>query len=102
MSNVDLDIKIDGKIKKKITEPKLFKVIFLNDDYTPMEFVVSLLIKLFKHSEETAHAITMTIHDEGSAVVGIYSFEIAEQKSVEATALSRDNGFPLKVKIEES
>jgi ATP-dependent Clp protease adaptor protein ClpS len=102
MSNVDLDVKIDEKIKKKISEPKLFKVIFLNDDQTPMEFVVSLLVELFKHSEETAHAITMKIHEEGSGVVGIYSFEIAEQKSIEATNLSRDNGFPLRVKIEEA
>jgi ATP-dependent Clp protease adaptor protein ClpS len=101
MSNVDLDVKIDEKIKKKIKEPGLFKVIFLNDDVTPMEFVVSLLIEIFKHSEETAHAITMKIHDEGSGVVGIFSFEIAEQKSIEATNLSRDNGFPLRVKIEE-
>jgi ATP-dependent Clp protease adaptor protein ClpS len=102
MSNVDLDVKIDEKIKKKISEPKLFKVIFLNDDQTPMEFVVSLLVELFKHSEETAHTITMKIHEEGSGVVGIYSFEIAEQKSIEATNLSRDNGFPLRVKIEEA
>jgi ATP-dependent Clp protease adaptor protein ClpS len=101
MSNTELDVQIDEKIKKKIVEPKLYKVIFLNDDYTPMEFVVSLIITLFKHSEETAHSITMRIHEEGSGVVGIYSFELAEQKSLEATVLSRDNGFPLRVKIEE-
>jgi ATP-dependent Clp protease adaptor protein ClpS len=101
MSNVDLDVKINEKIKKKIKEPNLFKVIFLNDDQTPMDFVVSLLVELFKHSEETAYAITMKIHEEGSGVVGIYSYEIAEQKSIEATVLSRDNGFPLRVKVEE-
>jgi ATP-dependent Clp protease adaptor protein ClpS len=99
--SVDLDIKIDEKIKTRISEPHLYKVIFLNDDHTPMDFVVSLLIELFKHSEETAHAITMRIHEEGSGVVGTYSYEIAEQKSLEATGLSRDNGFPLRVKIEE-
>jgi ATP-dependent Clp protease adaptor protein ClpS len=102
MSNVDLDVKIDEKIKKKIKEPSLYKVIFLNDDKTPMDFVVSLIVELFKHSEETAHAITMKIHEEGSGVVGIYSFELAEQKSLEATTLSRDNGFPLRVKVEEA
>lgn len=101
MSNVDLDVKINEKIKKKVKEPNLFKVIFLNDDKTPMDFVVSLLVELFKHSEETAYAITMKIHEEGSGVVGIYSYEIAEQKSIEATVLSRDNGFPLRVKVEE-
>lgn len=101
MSNVDLDVKINEKIKKKVKEPNLFKVIFLNDDKTPMDFVVSLLVELFKHSEKTAYAITMKIHEEGSGVVGIYSYEIAEQKSIEATVLSRDNGFPLRVKVEE-
>lgn len=102
MSNVDLDVKIDEKIKKKFKEPSLYKVVFLNDDKTPMDFVVSLIVELFKHSEETAHAITMKIHEEGSGVVGVYSFELAEQKSLEATTLSRDNGFPLRVKVEEA
>jgi ATP-dependent Clp protease adaptor protein ClpS len=102
MSNVDLDVKINEKIKKKFKEPSLYKVIVLNDDKTPMEFVVSLIVELFKHSEETAHAITMKIHEEGSGVVGVYSFELAEQKSLEATTLSRDNGFPLRIKVEEA
>lgn len=99
--SVELDVKIDEKIKTKIKEPTLYKVIFLNDDKTPMDFVVSLLIELYKHSEETAHALTMKIHEEGSGVVGVYSYEIAEQKAIETTTLSRDNGFPLRVKIEE-
>lgn len=97
----DIDIKIEEKIKVEIKEPGLFRVIFFNDDYTPMDFVVSLLIELFKHSEETARIITMKIHEEGSSVVGVYSFEIAEQKMLEAVSLSRDNGFPLRVRVEE-
>jgi ATP-dependent Clp protease adaptor protein ClpS len=101
MSNTELDVKINEKIKKRNKEPSLFKVIFLNDNHTPMDFVMSLLTELFKHSEETAHAITMRIHEEGSGVVGTYSYELAEQKSIEAINLSRDNGFPLRVKIEE-
>lgn len=96
-----VDVKIDEKIKVKIKEPSLYKIVFLNDDHTPMEFVVSLLVELFKHSETTAHALTMKIHEEGSGVVGVYSYEIAEQKAVEATALCRDNGFPLRIKVEE-
>lgn len=101
MSNVELDVKIDEKIKKQLKEPNLYKVVFLNDDVTPMDFVVSLLVELFKHSEQTAYAITIKIHEEGSGVVGTYSYEMAEQKSLEAINLSRDNGFPLKIKIEE-
>lgn len=100
--SVNLDIKIDEKIKINHKEPGQYKVIFLNDDKTPIDFVVSLLIELFKHTQETAVALTMKIHEEGSGVVGIYTYEIAEQKAVEATNLCRDNGFPLKIKVEEN
>ncbi len=99
--STEADIKIDEKIKVKIIEPSLYKVIFLNDDKTPMEFVVSLLVELFKHSENTAQHLTMKIHEEGSGVVGVYSYEIAEQKAIEATSLCRDNGFPLRIRVEE-
>ncbi len=95
------DVQIDEKIKVKIKEPSLYKIIFLNDDHTPMEFVVSLLVELFKHSESTAQILTMKIHEEGSGVVGVYSYEIAEQKAIEATSLCRDNGFPLRIRVEE-
>ena len=96
------DIQLDEKIKVEIKEPSTFKVIFLNDDYTPMDFVVSLMVEVFKHSEQTAHAITMQIHEEGSGVVGEYSFEVAEQKALEATKLCKQHGFPLRIKLEEN
>jgi ATP-dependent Clp protease adaptor protein ClpS len=99
--SVDVDVKIDEKIKVKNKEPSKYKVVILNDDKTPMEFVVSILIKIFKHTEESAVQITMKIHEEGSGVVGVYSYEIAEQKAVETTTISRDNGFPLRVRVEE-
>jgi ATP-dependent Clp protease adaptor protein ClpS len=99
--SVNTEIVIDEKIKIDVKEPSLYKVIFLNDDKTPMEFVVSLLVELFKHTEKTATDITLQIHEQGSGVVGIYSYEIAEQKSLEATSLSRDNGFPLRIRVEE-
>ena len=66
-----------------------------------MEFVVGILTEIFKHSVSSAEKIMLTIHTEGSAIVGIYSYEIAEQKSVEAMTLSRNNGFPLQLKLEE-
>ena len=96
------DIQLDEKIKVEIKEPSTFKVIFLNDDYTPMDFVVSLMVEVFKHSEKTAHAITMQIHEEGSGVVGEYSFEVAEQRALEATQLCKQHGFPLRIKLEEN
>jgi ATP-dependent Clp protease adaptor protein ClpS len=94
-------VKTNEKLKIDYKEPSRFKVVFLNDEQTPMDFVVMLLVELFKHSEETAHALTMKIHEEGSGVVGVYSYEIAEQRELEVISICRDNGFPLKVKLEE-
>ena len=98
---VDSDIKIDEKIKQKLNEPKRWKVIFLNDDYTPMDFVIEILTKIFKHNQETAKQITMEIHNSGSGIAGVYVFDIAEVKAVEVTSLARSQGFPLQVKMEE-
>ena len=95
------DVKLDEKIKIKVEEPKLWKVIFLNDDHTPMDFVISTLTEIFKHTQETAKGITLEIHNTGSGIAGVYSFEIAEVKAVEATNLARQNGFPLQIKLEE-
>ena len=100
MATTDLEVKIDEKVKTIITEPKRYKVIFLNDDKTPIEFVIELLMSVFRHTEETAKDITLKFHNEGSAVVGVYTFEIAEQKGVESTHLARQAGFPLQIKID--
>ena len=95
------DIQLDEKIKVTVTEPKRWKVIFLNDDTTPVEFVIQLLTQVFRHTENTAKDITMQVHETGSGIAGVYSFEIAEAKAVEATQLARVNGFPLQIKLEE-
>jgi len=94
-------IAIDEKIKQDISEPGKYKVLFLNDDQTPMEWVIDVLKTVFKHSSETAEYLTLTVHNEGSAVVGVYTYEVAEQKLVETTSMSRANGFPLKIKMEK-
>jgi ATP-dependent Clp protease adaptor protein ClpS len=95
------DIQLDEKIKVTVSEPKRWKVILLNDDTTPMEFVISILIEIFKHTHESAHDVMLTVHETGSGIAGIYSFEIAEAKAVEATSQSRTNGYPLQIKLEE-
>jgi ATP-dependent Clp protease adaptor protein ClpS len=95
------DIKLDEKIKKKDVLPPKFKVVFLNDNQTPIDWVVEVLKSIFKHSQQTAEQITLTIHDEGSGIAGIYTYEIAEQKSIEATTASRNHGFPLQIKVEK-
>lgn len=95
------DVKIDEKVTVSLQLPRLWKVVFLNDDKTPMEFVIELLTSIFKHSEESAKNLTLEIHNTGSAVVGVYSHEIAEQKGIEATAIARSNGHPLQINIEQ-
>ncbi len=95
------DILLDEKIVVKITEPRQWKVILLNDDTTPVDFVISVLIEIFKHGVDTAKDITIQVHESGSGIAGIYSFEIAESKAMETTNLARGNGFPLQVRLEE-
>jgi len=97
----EVQTQINEKIKKKVVEPPKYKVVFLNDDATPIEWVIEILIDVFKHTHETAEQITLTIHNEGSGVAGTYSYEIAEQKSIEATKLSRNQGFPLQIKVDK-
>ena len=95
------DVQIDEKIKLDIKEPSDYDVIMLNDDATPIEWVMGVLKEIFKHSDGIAEALTMAIHNDGSAVVGTYKYEIAEQKSIEAVSASREHGFPLNIKVEE-
>lgn len=95
------DIQLDEKIKVTVQEPKRWKVLILNDDHTPMDFVISILVEIFKHNPDSAKSIMLEVHETGSGVAGTYSFEIAEVKAVEATNLARDNGFPLQIKLEE-
>ena len=94
------EIVIDDKIKLDI-RPDKYNVVVLNDNMTPMEWVVSVLEQIFKHSNKTANDIMLKVHNEGSAVVGTYSYEIAEQKAGEATTVSRQQGFPLTFKLDK-
>lgn len=83
-----------------LKEPGMYKVVFFNDNVTPMDFVVQILVELFKHNPERANSIMQQIHNNGSGVAGIYPYEIAEQKGVETSVLARENGYPLQVKID--
>jgi ATP-dependent Clp protease adaptor protein ClpS len=90
------------KIKPNLTlqEPPLFRIIYFNDDVTTMEFVVNSLIDYFNYNTDTATQITTKIHDEGSAVVAVLPYEIAEQKGIEVVLEARNQGYPLVVKVE--
>lgn len=96
--------KTETKIKIKpnlaLQEPPLFKIIYINDEVTSMEFVVGSLIDYFNYTEDTATNITHDIHNSGSAVVAILPYEIAEQKGIEVTLEARSQGYPLLVKVE--
>ena len=78
----------------------MYKIIYMNDDVTSMEFVITSLIDYFEYTADTASSITQNIHQEGSAVVAILPYEIAEQKGIEVTLEARTQGYPLQVKIE--
>lgn len=93
---------IRQKIKPNLTlqEPPLFKIIYINDDVTSMDFVVATLIDYFNYNDDTALTITKNIHDQGSAVVAVLPYEIAEQKGIEVTLDARAQGYPLQVKVE--
>lgn len=99
MSQTSVTLKETVNIK--FDKPKKFKVVLHNDDSTPMAFVIELLVGLFNHDPAKAEDITMEVHTKGKAVAGIYYYEIAEQKSHEATNISRNNGFPLTFSVEE-
>ena len=94
------DVKIEEQVKIYVAEPKRWKVIILNDNHTPIDFVISLLIDVFRHDIDSATVVILQVHETGSGIAGVYDFEIAEIKAVDATKLARENGFPLQIKIE--
>lgn len=96
-----IETKMDEKVVTTLQPPKMWKVVMLNDDVTPMELVIDILTSFFKHSETRAKEITLEIHNTGSGIAGTYPFEIAEQLGVEATQHARANGSPLKIQVEQ-
>jgi ATP-dependent Clp protease adaptor protein ClpS len=83
------------KTKPKLERPKLYKVLLHNDDYTPMEFVVLVLVNIFHKSESDAKSIMLHAHTHGYAVAGVYTFEVAETKVAETLKLADQAQFPL-------
>lgn len=86
--------------KTQTSRPPLYKVILLNDDYTPMEFVIDVLKALFHKSHEDAVGITLEVHEKGSGVCGIYPRDVAETKADEVIAWARRNTHPLQCTVE--
>ena len=88
------------KVKPKTERPKLWKVILLNDDYTPREFVVTVLKLVFRMGEERAYAVMLTAHRRGACVIAVYAKDIAETKANEAMDLAKSKGYPLAFSTE--
>jgi len=100
MSQQQTDVKVRATPNFDLKETPLYKVIYVNDEVTTVEFVIETLVNIFDHSRENANALTKVIHEQGAGVVAVLPYEMAEQKGVEATQLARNNGFPLQIKLE--
>ena len=88
-------VKPRTKVAPKTKRPPLYKVILLNDDYTPREFVVQVLKAVFRMNEDQAYRVMMTAHQRGVCVIAVYARDVAETKAKEATELGKQKGYPL-------
>lgn len=97
----DTHTETEVRAKTKTSTPKFYKVILHNDDKTPFEFVIALLMQVFHKQTDEAIQVTFEVHENGTGIAGIYTFEIAEQKRDEAAEISRSQGWPLQITLEE-
>ncbi len=93
-------LQIREKLQTNLKEPRRYKVIIYNDDFTTMEFVVMILVQVFMKSQEEAEALMLQVHHSDKAVVGIYSYDIAVSKANKATQMAREQGYPLRLTVE--
>ncbi len=98
MSN-ELEIIYDEQLR--LQEPKKYKIFLLNDNYSTMDFVVDILTKIFRKSQEESTQIMLNIHNNGKEICGIYTYEIALTKVTQVTTLAKEKGFPLQAIMEE-
>ena len=91
---------VDVEQEQKTQLPKMYKVLLLNDDFTPMDFVILVLRKFFGKNEIEATAIMLAVHNKGSGIAGVFALEIAEMKVMQVNQLARQSKFPLKSTME--
>ena len=96
------NIVVKQKDKIKIKEPKNYKVVMYNDDYTTMEFVINILVSVFNKQLMEAEKIMLDVHEKGKGIAGIYSHDIAMTKVSTAMAMAKEKGFPFKLTVEEA
>ncbi len=97
----EIEEEIISETRDEIDEPPMYKVLLHNDDYTTMEFVVEILILVFRRSPEDAVEIMLNVHHKGVGVCGVYTYEISETKVNNVHALAKQHGFPLKCTMEK-
>ncbi|WP_181441985.1 ATP-dependent Clp protease adapter ClpS [Swingsia samuiensis] len=98
----DLEISVVVRPRPKTRKPSMYKVLMLNDDYTPMEFVVHVLERFFSKNREEATTIMLHVHQRGVGVCGVFTYEVAESKVAQAMDLARQNQHPLQCTIEKA
>ncbi|MBG1231635.1 ATP-dependent Clp protease adapter ClpS [Aestuariivirga litoralis] len=96
----DSDTQVITRSKTKTQKPSLYKVLLMNDDYTPMEFVVHVLESVFNKTSEDAYTIMLHVHTKGVGVCGVYTFEVAETKLSEVMDMAKQDGHPLQCTME--
>jgi ATP-dependent Clp protease adaptor protein ClpS len=99
-SQRDGDVGLKERDDQRLQPPRKYRVVLLNDDFTPIQFVVALVQQVFRKSNEEAIAITMQVHEKGMGVAGVYTYEIAETKVAQASMHARRHEHPLMVTME--
>jgi ATP-dependent Clp protease adaptor protein ClpS len=100
MTRRDFDSSTQTLDRSDLARPRLFRVLLLNDDYTPMDFVVMVLRRYFKLDDSQAQAIMLSVHQRGQGVAGVYTREVAESKAAQVTAHARQEEYPLELSVE--
>ena len=98
---LEQELGVITKEKPEVKKPNMYAVVLINDDYTPMEFVIYVLQTIFKKSYEEAKKIMLLVHNEGKGICGVYSLDIAETKANQVIEFSRINQHPLECKVQK-
>lgn len=100
MQDYENEIAVKNLTSSVVELPKEYYVVMHNDDLTPFDFVIEILMEIFRHSPHNAELISMKIHNEGKSIVGIYNLEVAEQKIADTEQVAKYNNYPLTVSLE--
>ena len=101
INNDDIEVGVAIKERPKTKRPSMYKVLMLNDDYTPMEFVVYVLQSFFEMSNDMAMQVMLHVHQRGVGICGVYTYEVAETKVAQVMNVAKENQHPLQCTIEK-